>query len=164
MNNLDYPDSLHLEAARGWCELHAFLDANEELEKIAPALRAHPQVLEVRWQIHANLGQWEDALNIATALVDMRPNRVDGWIYRASSLVELGRHPEAHELLTEAVRQFPKDEIALYDLACVCCALGRIEAACAWLGKAIEVGGEELKLRALEDPDLAPVWKRSAEA
>jgi hypothetical protein len=53
MKALQPPDSLHLQAGHGWCELHSFREANGELEKIAPKLRAHPSVLEVRWQIYA---------------------------------------------------------------------------------------------------------------
>ena len=34
MKPLEPPDSFHLQAAQGWCELHAFLEANDELEKI----------------------------------------------------------------------------------------------------------------------------------
>jgi len=50
MEPLQPLDSLHLRAAQGWCELHSFLEANEELEKITPESRALPSVLEVRWQ------------------------------------------------------------------------------------------------------------------
>jgi hypothetical protein len=50
MKPLEPPDSLHLQAAQGWGELHAFGEAEAELDKIAASLRAHPKVLEVRWQ------------------------------------------------------------------------------------------------------------------
>lgn len=156
---LERPDSLYLEAAKGWCELHSFLDANEELEKISPVLRAHPSVLEVRWQVYANLEKWDGALEIATALTKMRPDWPNGWIYRASSLTELNRQQEAHETLSEAATRFPSDEIILYDLACVCCALKRFDKAREWLGKAVGAGGSAIKLRALDDPDLEPIWK-----
>jgi hypothetical protein len=48
MKPLEPPDSLHLQAAQGWLELGSHIEANEELEKIAPQLRAHPDVLKVR--------------------------------------------------------------------------------------------------------------------
>ena len=159
MKPLDRPDSLHLEAAKGWCELHAFAEADAELDNITASLRAHPKVLEVRWQIYANLEKWEGALEIASALVTMRPDWANGWIYKASSLTELNRHEEAYETLSAAAARFPSDEIIPYDLACVCCALKRLEEARIWLGKAIEAGGREMKLRALDDPDLTPLWQ-----
>ena len=42
-----------MEAAEGWLGLGDHLAANEELEQITVALRAHPKVLMVRWQIYA---------------------------------------------------------------------------------------------------------------
>lgn len=47
------PASLHLLAAQGWFELGNHLEADKELDEITPGLRAHPGVLEVRWQIYA---------------------------------------------------------------------------------------------------------------
>jgi tetratricopeptide (TPR) repeat protein len=155
---LQPPDSQHVEAAKGWCELHAFREAEAELERITPTLQAHPSVLEVRWQIYANLEKWDGALDIASAIVTMRPDWANGWIYKASSLTELYRHQEAYETLSAAAVRFPADEIILYDLACVCCALKRPDEARTWMGKAIEAGGDELKRRALEDSDLEPIW------
>ena len=128
------------------------------MEKVAPEKRAHPDVLEARWQVYANLGKWEGALEIATAILALDPERPQGWIYRASSLNELGRPDDARGTLMEAAEKFPLDEIILYDLACVSCRLGKLEEAQGWLAKAIEIGGKETKLRALEDPDLEAVW------
>ena len=106
------PDSLHLQAAQGWCELHAFADA--ELDNIASSLRAHPKVLEVRWQIYANLEKWAGALDIASAIVKLVPDWPSGWIYRASSLTELNRQQEAYETLSEAAaRLLPRCAEAL---------------------------------------------------
>ena len=157
MTPLQPPDSQHVEAAKGWCELHAFQEANEELDKITPTLQAHPSVLEVRWQVNANLEKWDGALDIASAIVTAVPDWANGWIYKASSLTELNRHQEAYETLVEAAAWFPADEIILYDLACACCALKRPDEARTWMGKAIEAGGNEIKLRALDDSDLEPI-------
>jgi predicted Zn-dependent protease len=154
MKPLAHPDSLHVQAAQGWCELHAFAEADAELDKITASHRTHPEVLEVRWQIHANLEKWAGALDIANAIVKQEPDWPSGWIYRASSLTELNRRQEAYEMLSAAAALFPGDEIIPYDLACVCCALKRPDEAKTWLAKAIDVGGKDVKLRALDDPDL----------
>jgi Flp pilus assembly protein TadD len=87
------------------------------------------------------------------------PEWPSGWIYRASSLTELNRHQEAYETLSAAAALFPTDEIIPYDLACVCCALKRFDEVRTWLGKGIDVGGKDVKLRALDDPDLEPLWR-----
>jgi tetratricopeptide (TPR) repeat protein len=159
MKALEPPDSLHLQAAQGWCELYAFGEADAELDQIAASLRAHPKVLEVRWQIYAYLEKWDGALDNASAIVKMVPEWSSGWIYRASSLTELNRQQEAYETLSAAAALFPGDEIIAYDLACVCCTLNRVDEAREWLGKAVEAGGDEVKLRALDDSDLEPLWR-----
>jgi tetratricopeptide (TPR) repeat protein len=90
-------------------------------------------------------------------LIRTVPGKPEGFLYTASSLQELGRIEEAFQTLLEAVNRFPSDEIVLYDLACLCCMLGRAEEARNWWTKAIEIGGEEIRLKALDDPDLEPI-------
>jgi predicted Zn-dependent protease len=84
------------------------------LDNITAKLRAHPSVLEVRWQIYANLEKWAGALDIASAIVKMVPDWPSGWICRASSLTELNRQQEAYETLSAAAALFPGDEIIRY--------------------------------------------------
>lgn len=55
-------------------------------------------------------------------------------------------------------RNFPRTRSSPYDLACVCCALGRLEEAQEWLRRVMDVGGKEIKLRAMDDFDLEPLW------
>ena len=71
----------------------------------------------------------------------------------------VNRQEEAYETLSTAAARFPSAEIILYDLACACCSLKQFDEARGWLRKAIEEGGNEIKLRALDDPDLEPLWK-----
>ena len=42
-------DLHHLRAAEGWLELGDWHSANEELENVTRELRAHPDVLAMRW-------------------------------------------------------------------------------------------------------------------
>jgi tetratricopeptide (TPR) repeat protein len=78
-------------------------------------------------------------------------------LHDSPATLELGCIEEAFQTLLEAVNRFPSDEIVLYDLACLCCMLDRAEEARNWLSKAIEIGGEEIKMKALNDPDLEPI-------
>jgi hypothetical protein len=48
MKPLEPPNSFHLQAAQGWLELHAFAEADAELDKIIASLRTHPKVLARR--------------------------------------------------------------------------------------------------------------------
>jgi hypothetical protein len=66
---------LHLLAAEGWLELGNPHEANKELEKIAPGLRVHPDVLEMRWQIYAAAERWDACLDLAVAVVKLDPRR-----------------------------------------------------------------------------------------
>lgn len=154
MKPLSIDDRRHVEAAKGWCELHSFQDADAELEQVTPENRDHPDVLEARWQVCANLDKWEEALDLANAIARKRPGGPEGYIYTASSLREMDRFEEAFLVLLQAVERFPDDEMILYDLACICCCLERPEDARNWLSRAVDVGGDELMKRALTDPDL----------
>jgi len=156
---LDIVDARLVEAAKGWCELYAFDEAERELGQVSADKQDHPEVLEVRWQFCMNLERWEQALDQANAIRRLEPEQPEGWIYSASTLVTLDRHLEAFEILDRAVGLFPEDEIINYDLASVCCMLGRIEEARKWLARAFEFGGDEVKQRALDDSDLGPLWR-----
>jgi hypothetical protein len=70
---------------------------------------------------------------------------------------------EAYELLLHASNRLPADEIIAYDLAYICCALKRTDEARSWLAKAVNLGGDEIKLRALDDPDLQSLWENLEE-
>ena len=72
MKRLEPPDALHLQAAQGWLELGNYLEADKELDEITASLRAHPDVLKVRWEIYAAAKKWEAALDIAAGLSALR--------------------------------------------------------------------------------------------
>ena len=164
MKPLAPPDSHHLQAAQGWLELGNHIEAIEELENIAPQLRAHPEALKVRWEIYAAAKKWEAALDIAAAIVQLAPEDQLGWVHRSYALHELKRSAEARDNLLRVVDKFPEDPIMRYNLACYECQLGRLEQAKNWLGKAFEVGdSKKIKLMALEDPDLERLWRETGE-
>jgi len=162
--DLQQPDSLHLQAAEGWVGLGDFNTANDELEQISPAFRAHPNVLQLRWRIYAHAGKWDACLDIATALTTMTPKRRFGWIHRAHALDKLGRTQEAKDLLVSVVNDFESNSTISYHLARYCARLGQIDQAKHWLGKALLAADgleelEKLRKRMMEDPDLEPIRK-----
>ncbi len=113
--SLQPPDTIHLQAAHGWLELGNHIEANEELEKITARLRVHPDVLELRWRIFAAAKNWEAALDIASALIQIDPENPAGWEDRSYSLDELGRPAEARDNLLRVVDRFPKNAIVRYN-------------------------------------------------
>ncbi len=160
MKPLEPPDSLYLSAAEGWLGLGDAAEANEELDRITPGHRAHPDALELRWQIYAKAEKWEACVQIANAIVTLVPERPFGWVHRSFALHALKRTQEARDQLRPAVDRFPEEAIIRYNLACYESQLGNLGRAKDWLERAFELGDTaQIKLAALDDPDLAPLWK-----
>jgi hypothetical protein len=67
-------------------------------------------------------------------------------------------------VLLPVVDKFPKEYIIRYNLACYACQLGNMKEARDWLKKAIDLAGtNQVKLMALDDPDLEQLWREIGE-
>ena len=170
MKAIEPPDVHYLRAAIGWLQLDNHLEAHEELEQIAPRLRVHPDVLEVRWQIYAKAQRWDACLNIANVVVELAPHRSSAWLDLAYSLrrVVNGGLEAAFNALLPAAERFPADPLIPYNLSCYACQMGRLEDACNWLVRAFATAGKagarkRLGLMALDQPELKPLWRRIGE-
>jgi len=166
MKPLAPPDSHYLSAAIGWLGLGNWHEAREELEQIAPGLRAHPDVLAVRYEIYSKAGKWDLAAEIARALVEIKPHEPQSWISHAYATRRMpgGGIPVAKEILSKAQPLFPKEPLIAFNLACYECQLGNLTAARKWLEAAFNLGdAKQVKLMALGDPDLAPLRKEISE-
>ena len=161
MESLPTPDIHHLDAAQGWLDLQNLTDATHELEKIRPAFRVHPDVLEVRWQIYAKTGWWIAALEMAVAICELAPERFAGWIQYSESLHALGHTKQARDLLLKALEKFPNITAIFYGLSRYSCLLGQSDEAWQWLERALNhEGGEALMRRALEETDFTSLWEK----
>jgi Flp pilus assembly protein TadD len=99
-------------------------------------------------------------LDIAAALIQLNPEDPQGWVHRSYALHELKRTAEARDNLLRVVEKFPIIATMRYNLACYEAQLGRLEQAKQWLEKAFALGdARNMKLAALDDPDLEPLWK-----
>src|SRR3954471_23315628 len=85
------PDSHHVLAAQGWLELGNLAEATHELEQINPTWQEHPEVLEIRWQIHACSKSWDECVRFAAAMIRANPTSAVGWIHRSYALHEMQR-------------------------------------------------------------------------
>jgi predicted Zn-dependent protease len=159
MTEFSESDRMHLKAVEGWLELGNPREANNELENITAELHAHPDVLNLRWQVYAKAGKWDTCLDIGEALLKLAPKNPSSWLYQATALHNLKRTAEAREALLPAAVRFPKDCRVRYDLARCACLVGELSEARAWLQQAFELGDQKkLKLMALDEPDLARIW------
>ena len=98
--------------------------------------------------------------------VKTAPDRVWGWIHKAISLRRAngGGFENAKALLLEAAKLFPEDGMIQYNLACYCAQLGQLDAAQEHLNKSYELGdAQQIKLMALDDEDLKPLWQGEAQ-
>jgi hypothetical protein len=160
ITSLQPQDAMHLQAAAGWIELGDLGSANDELGRITPSSRAHPDVLDLWWLIYSHHEKWDMCLDIASAIVKMAPDRSSGWVDKAYSLRWSGAGVnKAQTVLHEAAKKFPVDWTIQYNLACYCALLHqRVEAknhlrkACA-LGESVTVLG-----MARDDADLESLW------
>jgi len=158
MKPLQHPDIHHLQAAQGWLELGNHLEADKELDEITATLRAHPDVLEIRWHISAKAEKWEACVDIAAAIIKLDPNRPEAWIHRSFALHELERTQEAFDNLLPGADKFPKVWTIPYNLACYCAQLGRLKECEQWFNKAMDIDEPTVRRAATDDPDLKPLW------
>jgi Flp pilus assembly protein TadD len=71
---------------------------------------------------------------------------------------------KAKVVLDEAAKLFPGDSMIQYNLACYCAQLGQLDAAKEYLGKSYDLGdAKQIKLMALDDEDLKPLWQGEAQ-
>lgn len=160
MSTFPPSDEVHLKAAEGWLGLGNPQEAEAELNSVSPALRIHPEVLNLHWQICAKAGKWEACIEIAGAQVAASPQHPQGWINRSFALHELNRTQEALELLEPATEQFSDIWLIRYNLACYACQLGDRHKALKSLNDAMSLAEDKQAIMqmALVDKDLEPLW------
>lgn len=150
-----------LEAAQGWLQLGNWQEANNELEELPASLRAHPQVLNLRFEIYARANDWTSALAIAETMTEAFPDDAEQVVRRSVALHELHRTQEAYDRLLPALTMLPRYWMINYNLTIYLCKLGRIEEAKAMLHSVDGFdNARQILSMAMDDPDLAPLWKR----
>jgi hypothetical protein len=161
MNALSHAERFQVEAAEGWLMLGNPLEAHEELEKVIGDAAYHPTVLAMRWQVYAAAGWWEAAFIVSKALCELAPDSAAAWICQANTLRHYKGVMEAWGLLLGVADKFHDDAIIRYNLACYTAQMGLLEDSCGWLVQAFELEeSTQLKLAAIYDPDLQPLWDR----
>jgi predicted Zn-dependent protease len=161
MKALTHAERFQLEAAEGWLMLSNPIEAHEELERITGDASRHPAVLSMRWQVYAAARWWEAAFVVSKALCELVPHSPEAWICQANTLRNYKGVIEAWSMLLGVVNKFPKDAIIRYNLACYAAQMGLLEESCGWLVQAFEMEeAVQLKLAAIYDPDLQPLWDK----
>ncbi len=161
---LSKEDAAHLSAAEGWLDLGNWREANEELERIAPEHRVHPNVLETRCRVAEMAKAGEMVLTVSQVLTEQLPKRLPGWLHRTGALHKLGKTHEAYHLLVEVVEVFPDNQSIRYEIACYAAQRGLIAEAVEWLKIVFATDTDgEFRKNALDEPALEEVWKKIGE-
>jgi tetratricopeptide (TPR) repeat protein len=150
-------DKRHLLAAQGWIELGLFADAFVELDSIKSRNRKDANVLIVRWGACSGAKKWETAVEVANTLIEIVPERFDGWWMKSYALHEMKRTQEAYENLASVIPKFSREHTAHYNVACYLVQLGRVDDAREYLKVAFALE-PSMRQGALADPDLEPLW------
>jgi hypothetical protein len=157
---LPHPDTFHLRGAEGWLDLGNPYEASQELWRIAPNQRGHPDVRYIRWEIYAKTANFQRCMTAARALIEAVPDDPRGWIALARTFYLTRQIARAYEVGLAKVEEFPGSWYLLYDTACYACLLGNRTMAEHYLDLAMAAGvASSIKRRALQDPDLAALWK-----
>jgi predicted Zn-dependent protease len=163
---LDNPDIHHLRAAQGGFELGNYKEALIELGNISPVAKGHLIVLKVEFQIFAKKEEWDVCRDIAEVKTKQNPDSAGGWLHLAYATRRAtgGDEQAAFDILHRVAEKFSEEPTIPYNLACYTCQLGRLTEALGWLKKAFAIGNvTQLKLMALDDPDLEQLWNQIAE-
>lgn len=163
---LSSPDTHFFNAALGWLALGNPTEARAELDGVSAENQHHPEVLNLRWLICAELQDWPAALHAARCLAEAAPERASTWLHLAFALrrVPEGGLAAAQAVLRPACERFTHEAIIPYNLACYACQLGQLAEARRWLDLAFQRGKrDQIKLLALVDEDLEPLWEEIRE-
>jgi tetratricopeptide (TPR) repeat protein len=154
---LEKEEQRHVTAAEGFLELGLPLDADAELDRVDPFCRHLPEVLEVRAKVHRALKRWELLAVVAKQLWDSTDQSqwASEW---ARALRQSGALESAKAVLLDAVERHPENALFHFQLACYESQIGSVEVAKFRLEHAVK-RDPSLKMRALDEPDLEPIWK-----
>lgn len=156
---LEWPDNIHFDSALGWLELGNWLEANEDIERITPKNKTHPDVLQVRCKIYTKAEKWDYLAEVANALCSILPDSSYGPVHLSHALRMLNRPGQGRDALLPVADKFPDDWRIPFHLACCYCRLGEQKQSFDWLARAIDVADKmDIRTIALEEPDLEPMW------
>lgn len=146
-----------IQAAIGFLELGMVVEANDEIESLAPEIKTSSPILGVRLEIFRASEKWELMEVVARELWRRHQDQALFWNHLAFAVRRSKSLESASAILSEALVKFPEDSLTLFNMGCYECQLGNLESAKAMVGEAIKID-PQWKIRALDDPDLGPLW------
>ena len=127
------------------------------LEEIAPEDKTRNEVLGARVNLYMAAKKWDMAATVASHLVKVEPGTAGWWISLAYSIRRIKGADKAEAILLRAQAIHPKVAMIAFNLACYASVTGRMEEAKERLQHAIDLD-KEIRLLAVDDEDLKPLW------
>lgn len=143
--------------AEGYLELGLPQEAEDELEKLEGEDRIRKEVWVLRCKIYQATEQWAAMRDVAKHLVSLAPQEAEYWFWAAEATRKAENLDAAEQLLRFALQILPGEALIHYHLACYASQLGYLDEAKDRLKVALDACGN-LKHRALQEPDLEPLW------
>ncbi|CAN5823624.1 hypothetical protein BH09VER1_BH09VER1_41510 [soil metagenome] len=132
-------------------------DCAAALDKIPGEQKARLEVLQMRLNLHVAGKQWELGMELARHLVTVQPDDAGTWISLAYCTRRAESVEKAEEILLRALAAHPEEAMIRYNLACYASVSGQLDRAIERLKEAITLH-EGMRLLAVEDEDLRPLW------
>lgn len=148
-----------LTAAQGYLELGMPGEALSELESLPVELLAHAEILQLKLVVLMQLRSWDAGREVCEMLRERFPQLTVGYIHGAFCLHELGRTPEARELLLAGPPALLREATYHYNLACYEAVLGNPEEALQYLRTSFAMD-QNFRIIAHRDPDLQSIASR----
>lgn len=145
-----------LDRTRGFLDLGMFDEAWRELDNLPSDKRERAETHEMRIVIRLDQGRTGEALALCAILSSLHPDNHAGFVQGAYCLHALGRTDDAIAHLQSGPDTLREEPVYFYNLACYELALGKRQAALAWLREAVEMD-RRFRDRAMGDPDLAAI-------
>ncbi len=146
-----------LRTAEGCIELGMYAEADAELGKIDSSCPALSRVLALKLCSYAGMAKWELMAAVAENLAKHNPNDVQWAIWWAYSVGKGQAIEAAKAILIRALQIHPNDPRLHYALCCYESRLQHFKMAKRHLARAVQLDSR-LKLVALNDEDLQPLW------
>ena len=132
-------------------------EAEAELEKLEDEDRASKEAWVLRCKIYQATEEWEAMREVAKHLVSLAPDVAEYWVWAAVATRKAENLEGAEQILRFALKYLPADAMIQYHLACYASQLGRLKEARDRLKVALNACGN-LKHKAIQEPDLEPMW------
>jgi hypothetical protein len=151
------PDCRAIEAAIGYLSLGLPEEADEEIEKVSPAIYTSKTILSLRASIYCEANWWERLQKVAQVLVNKWPGDCDHWILLGCATRRCVSIDESNAVFSESLIFHDSEPLIHFHLACNAAHSGEKSIARDHLARALLLD-PNIGMIALEDPDLAQLW------